>query len=159
MKPGPPPKPTKIKRLEGNPGQYPLNENEPEPTRGCDPPSWLLPGARAEWNLQYSELDALGLLTRVDRAALTCWCVAWDKLERAALELIPTEDNPLPEVQVTESGYQTVSGAELVLRQAEKSLRAWCQEFGFSPASRSRISVEKSETSKLDALMGGNDPN
>ena len=29
--PGPPPKPTKLKLLAGNPGKRPLNENEPEP--------------------------------------------------------------------------------------------------------------------------------
>ena len=155
MKPGPPPKPTKIKKLEGNPGQYPLNENEPEPTRGCDPPEWLPDGARAEWDRVYPEIDALGLATVVDQAALACWCVAVDMLERATRRLIPTEDNPTPEVQVTEKGYECVSGAELMRRQAMKDIRAFCQEFGFSPASRSRISVPKKPDAGLEGLLGG----
>jgi P27 family predicted phage terminase small subunit len=159
MTSGPAPKPTAIKRLEGNPGKRPLNEHEPEPTRGCTPPAWLPTGALAEWDRVYPELDALGLATVVDQAALACWCVAVDMLERATLRLIPTKKNPTPEVQVTDKGYECVSGVELMRRQAMKDIRAFCQEFGFSPASRSRISVEKSETSKLDALMGGNDPN
>ena len=154
MKPGPPPKPTKIKRLEGNPGQYPLNDNEPEPTLGCEPPGYLPPGALVEWNRIYPELAALGLATVVDQAALACWCVAVDMLARATAELQPTEDNPTPEVQKTPSGYETPSGAELMRRQAMKDIRAFCQEFGFSPASRSRIVVKKSDTDDLEALVG-----
>jgi len=159
MKPGPPPKPTKIKRLEGNPGCYPLNENEPEPTRGCEPPEWMPPGALAEWGLVYPELDALGLITRVDRAALTCWCLAVDMLERATRQLVPTEENPIPEIQITTSGYEAVSGAELLRRQAMKDIRAFEQEFGFSPSARSRISVPQEKGNKLERLMGGDDPN
>ena len=156
MKPGPPPKPTTIKRLEGNPGQYPLNENEPEPTRGCDAPIWLPSGAVAEWERVYPELDVLGLATVVDQAALACWCVAVDMLERATKRLVATEDKPTPEIQITESGYETVSGAELMRRQAMKDIRAFCQEFGFSPASRSRISVPEKPDGGLESLLGGN---
>jgi P27 family predicted phage terminase small subunit len=159
MTPGPAPKPTTIKRLEGNPGKRALNENEPEPTRGCTPPAWLPTGALAEWDRVYPELDALGLATVVDQAALACWCVAVDMLERATLRLIPTKKNPTPEVQVTDKGYECVSGVELMRRQAMKDIRAFCQEFGFSPASRSRISVPMREGDELEELMGGDHPN
>jgi P27 family predicted phage terminase small subunit len=115
-------------------------------------------GALIEWNLVYPELDALGLATRVDQAALACWCIAVDALERATRQLVPTKKNPLPEIQITESGYETVSGAELMRRQAMKDIRAFCQEFGFSPASRSRISVPQHEGDDLEDLVSG-DPN
>jgi P27 family predicted phage terminase small subunit len=155
MKPGPARKPTKIKRLEGNPGQYPLNEREPEPTLGCEPPSWLAPGAIAEWRRVYPELESLGLVTVVDQAALACWCVAVDNLARATAALAPTEDNPRPEIQIAPSGYECVSGAELMRRQAMKDIRAFCQEFGFSPAARSRVSVPSKPQDDLESLLRG----
>ena len=153
MKSGPAPKPTKIKQLEGNPGKRALNKNEPEPTIGCTPPAYLTPGAAAEWERVYPELAALELVTVVDQAALACWCLAVDSLERATAALVPTEDNPTPEIQVTEKGYECVSGAELMRRQAMKDIRAFCQEFGFSPASRSRISVPEKPDGGLEGLL------
>ena len=155
MKSGPAPKPTKIKRLEGNPGKRALNDREPDPTPGCDPPSWLSAGALAEWQRVYPELSAIGLATVVDQAALSCWCIAVDALERATNQLVATEANPTPEIQITQSGYEAVSGAELMRRQAMKDIRAFCQEFGFSPAARSRIAVPEKTDGGLDALLGG----
>ena len=155
MRPGPPPKPTAIKRLEGNPGCYPLNENEPEYSSECTPPPWLPTGARVEWERVYPELSSLGLVTVVDQASLSCWCLAVDALERASRQLVPTEANPTPEIQITESGYECVSGSELMRRQAMKDIRAFCQEFGFSPAARSRIAVPEKTDGGLDALLGG----
>ena len=150
---GPQPKPTAIKRLEGNPGKRALNDREPEPTPGCTPPEWLTPGASAEWARVYPELAALGLATQVDQAALACWCVAVDNLARASARLRPTDGNPTPEIQISPSGYECVSGAELMRRQAMKDIRAFCQEFGFSPAARSRIQVPGREDDDLEALV------
>ena len=76
-------------------------------------------------------------------------------LVRATEQLIPTEANPTPEVQITTNGYQAVSGAELMRRQAMKDIRAFCQEFGFSPASRSRISVPQKQTDDLEEIVSG----
>jgi len=153
MRPGPPRKPTKLKKLEGNPGQYPLNDREPEPTTGCTPPDWLTDGALAEWRRVYPELESLGLATVVDQAALACWCTAVDNLARATSALVPTTDNPMPEIQTAPSGYECVSGAELMRRQAMKDIRAFCQEFGFSPAARSRILVPEKADDDLEALV------
>jgi P27 family predicted phage terminase small subunit len=150
---GPQPKPTAIKRLEGNPGKRALNDREPEPTTGCTPPAWLPPGALAEWTRVYPELQALGLATVVDQAALSCWCLAVDTLERASRQLTPTAENPTPEIQITESGYECVSGAELLRRQAIKDIRAFQDLFGFSPAARSRISVPQKDDDDLEALV------
>ena len=153
MKSGPAPKPTKIKQLEGNRGKRKLNEREPEPTLGCTPPDYLSPGARAEWERVYPELAALDLATVVDQAALACWCLAVDALERATRQLVPTEENPTPEIQITTSGYEAVSGAELLRRQAMKDIRAFCQEFGFTPAARSRIAVPEKPDGGLEDLL------
>ena len=158
MRPGPPPKPTAIKRLEGNPGQYPLNENEPQPKRGCVMPTWLPNGAKREWQRIYPELDRLGLVTIVDLALLAAYCVAFSQHERAVRLLKPTRKNPRPEIQQTKSGYEVPSGTELMRRNAVKELRAVSAEFGFSPAARSRIEIKESVGDELEALVSG-DPN
>ena len=44
------PKPTALKKLEGNPGKRKLNTKEPVPGKGMsDCPKWLLPEAKEEW--------------------------------------------------------------------------------------------------------------
>ena len=44
------PKPTAVKKLEGNPGKRKLNTKEPVPAKGMpDCPEWLLPEAKKEW--------------------------------------------------------------------------------------------------------------
>ena len=44
------PKPTALKKLEGNPGKRPLNELEPvPPVASLRCPNYLLPEARKEW--------------------------------------------------------------------------------------------------------------
>ena len=152
---GPQPKPTATKRLEGNPGKRKLNDREPDPTLGCAPPPWLPLGARVEWERVYPELSSLGLVTVVDQAALACWCLAVDSLERSTKMLCQTHECHNPEIQITDKGYECVSGAELMRRQAMKDIRAFCQEFGFSPAARSRIAVPEKTDGGLDALLGG----
>ena len=44
------PKPTALKKPEGNPGKRKLNTKEPMPGKGMpDYPKWLLPEAKKEW--------------------------------------------------------------------------------------------------------------
>lgn len=57
------PKPTAVKKLEGNPDKRKLNKNEPVPTKGMpECPDWLLPEAKAEckrYPLRYYEVKSL----------------------------------------------------------------------------------------------------
>lgn len=46
------PKPTALKKLEGNPGKRKLNTKEPIPAKGMlNCPEWLLPEAKKEWEM------------------------------------------------------------------------------------------------------------
>ena len=152
---GPPPKPTALKRLEGNPGKHRLNENEPQPAVGCDAPDWLTPGARAEWGRVYPEIARLGLITVVDRAAFAAYCLAVDIMERATAAMRPTDENPLPEL--TEK-LTRATGAESLRREAMKTIKSFATEFGFTPASRSRIEIKSPEGDDLEALVS-DEPN
>ena len=64
------PKPTALKKLEGNPGKRKLNKKEPIPGKEMpDCPQWLLPDAKDEWVRLCEKLNQIGELTEVDRTA------------------------------------------------------------------------------------------
>lgn len=66
------PKPTAVKKLEGNPGKRKLNTKEPMPGNGMpDCPKWLLPEAKEEWNRLCKKLNQMGVLTDIDSNANT----------------------------------------------------------------------------------------
>ena len=52
------PKPTSIKKLEGNPGKRPFNANEPKPNKPHrNVPTGLLPDAQDEWKRLAASLE------------------------------------------------------------------------------------------------------
>jgi len=66
--------------LHGNPGKRPLNTNEPQPELGIpELPTMLNGEALLEWHRITVELLQLGLMTKVDRAALAAYCQAWGR--------------------------------------------------------------------------------
>jgi phage terminase small subunit len=71
---GRPPKPTRLKVLQGNPGKRSLPKNEPKPAAGAAPPPWMSPAARKEWARLAPRLLKLGLLTELDAEALAILC-------------------------------------------------------------------------------------
>src|SRR5262245_20901412 len=74
------PTPTKLKIPNGNPGKRPLNDREPIPAAGIpDCPDHLDAEAKAEWARIVPELEFMGLLTKVDRAALAAYCQAYSR--------------------------------------------------------------------------------
>src|SRR5581483_7260694 len=80
---GPPPTPTKILELRGS-WRAKERPGEPQPPPGAPPmPEWLSEEARAEWQRMAPELEALGLLSVLDRAALAAYCQAYAELVEA----------------------------------------------------------------------------
>src|SRR2546430_3969966 len=81
---GRPPRPAGLKIIEGrgngrDSGGRPIKET-PEFERGTPVvPIWLPAEARAEWNRVVPELERLGLLKRIDGAALTAYCMSWHR--------------------------------------------------------------------------------
>lgn len=145
------PKPTALKVLEGNRGKRPLTRNEPKPTGkapGC--PTWLAPEGKAEWRRVVPELDRIGMLTRVDRAALTAYCETWATFVTAQRQL---HEHGL--VLLQREGY-TLDGEHLIIRPAKNPavqiardsaalIRQFCAEFGLTPSARARISLPEVE--------------
>lgn len=131
------PKPTQLKRLQGNPGRRPLNENEPEPDAVVPTrPGWLLPEAKREWSRVVPQLQRLGLLTIVDRAALASYCQWWARWVQA--EKVLQEKGLIFE---TPNGYVQQRPEVAIAQKASDRCRQFCTEFGLTPSSRSRLSV------------------
>jgi P27 family predicted phage terminase small subunit len=131
------PKPTRIKALTGNPGKRPLNRHEPRPLPALpDCPPELNPIARREWMRLIAELTKLNLITHLDRGALATYCAAY-ALWAEALEQLQKYGTMVksPTGYPIQSPYLAIAN-----RQAELMLRV-ASEFGFTPASRSRISA------------------
>lgn len=167
MKPGPRPQPTDLKLYRGNPGKRPTNQNEPRPEpKSPGMPTWLSNEARAEWRRLVPELDKIGMLGRVDRAALATYCELWSTFvaaERVIHEHGITimkkihEDVTLDETGETVTIYiQPVKNPALqVARDAAAQIRGFCAEFGLTPSARTRIDLpERDEpTGGLESLL------
>jgi P27 family predicted phage terminase small subunit len=145
------PKPTRMKLLSGNPGKRPMNMHEPKPEPMIpDCPAELGPVARREWDRLASELGKLKLLTTLDRAALAAYCGAYSLWAEAtdAIQKFGTMVKS-PSGYPIQSPYVSVAN-----RQAEIMMRI-ASEFGFTPASRSRIStLSEREPGLFDAPTG-----
>ncbi len=135
--PGPKPKPPALKLLEGNPGHRPINENQPKP-RPVAPkcPSWLATEARKEWRRVAPELERMGLLSGIDRAALAAYCQAYARW-REAEETI----DRLGLTFRTNTGYEAPRPEVTIARQMMVQMRAFCVEFGLTPSSRGRMTL------------------
>ena len=143
------PKPTRLKMLTGNPGKRPLNGNEPRPAAAVpECPAELGPVARTEWNRLVGELSALRLLTNLDRAALAAYCGAYALCAEATAQI-----QKYGAMIKSPTGFPIQSPyLAIANRQAEIMMRI-ASEFGFTPASRSRIATPSPhEPSLFDTL-------
>jgi P27 family predicted phage terminase small subunit len=143
------PKPTRLKVLTGNPGKRPLNEAEPRPEPVVpDCPPELGEVARREWNRLATELGPLRIITNLDRGALASYCGAY-ALWAESMEAIQKYGSMIksPSGFPVQSPYLAIAN-----RQTEIMMRI-ASEFGFTPASRSRISTSTPvEPSLLDLM-------
>lgn len=141
--PGPPPKPTRLKVITGNPGHRPMNANEPQPTGIPDCPDHLDGAAKAEWSRISEELASIGLLTSVDRAALAAYCQAYSRWQDAEHGIakhglvvsVGRKDDP------KKSPYPIPSPYVAIANKALELMHKFLCEFGMTPASRTRIQV------------------
>lgn len=131
------PKPTQIKILNDNPGKRPLNKNEPKPKEELlQCPYWLKKDRLAynEWKRIVPELYLLRLLTTIDRVALELYCSQYS-IYRQSMEIIRKEGLTTNNIR---DGFKAIPEVAIA-REAAKTIKALCIEFGLTPSSRSRI--------------------
>ena len=82
-RPGPPPKPTALRLLEGgNRGKRPLPFNEPQPPCPVEvpaPPSYVSGYARVEWERVIGDLCSKGVYANVDQTMLAAYCMTYGR--------------------------------------------------------------------------------
>lgn len=129
------PVPTKLKKLAGNPGQRPLNEQEPLPDAAIpEMPDCLDKIAAKEWDRITLELFKLGLLSEIDMAALAGYCQQYGLWYKASKKL---QKQGL--IEYTEKGYPIQNPMVGVVNKALERMAKMLVEFGMTPSSRSRV--------------------
>ncbi|NUN51832.1 MAG: phage terminase small subunit P27 family [Planctomycetaceae bacterium] len=143
-------KPTVLKLLEGTYRKDRANPNEAAPRPSLlRPPPVLRGEARVEWVRLARELFHLGLLTKVDRAALAIHCADWGNLCRAVRDI--EERGAVLQTFETVTDPQGVEHQVLVAerlnpylrvyRQAKEGVLRTAAEFGMTPAARSKVTA------------------
>ena len=144
------PKSTRLKIISGNPGKHPLNRDEPRPDANVPQcPGELGPVAKVEWDRLVGELAILRIVTNLDRAALAAYCGAY-AMWAEATQAIQTYGSMIksPTGFPMQSPYVSMAN-----RQAEIMMRI-SSEFGFTPASRSRLQAPRDEAPGLFDFSG-----
>ena len=152
------PRPTAIKILEGEPNKDRINLREPKPKLNrpsC--PSHLTNAARYEWRRIVPELEAIGLLTQIDKAALAAYCQAygrWVMAEKKLNRLATMSPDKMAYLYKTTKGDLIINPLLSVANKAMEQMHKFLIEFGMTPSSRSRISISKNESDDpLDKLL------
>jgi P27 family predicted phage terminase small subunit len=163
---GPTPTPSAILKARGS-WRGEANKLEPQPekitlakaTAGKDCPRWLTKDAKKVWKQLAPQLVLSGVLTRIDAGTLARYCDAFVRWKAAMeflaknKEMYPIKDGDgnikcwmhWPQV----STYRTLSALLLKIEQ----------EFGLTPASRSRIQIAPSEPQRnTKSRFFGNGP-
>ena len=114
-------------------------------------PSWMTPYAKTEWRYIVPQLDALGMLTGVDRATLVTYCEAVGTL-REATEALQREGNS-PVIRTTNGNY--IQNPWIGIRnKASAEVLKYAVEFGMTPSARSRFEVKpKDRPSLVEELL------
>lgn len=143
-RPGPPPKPRELKLVQGTLRKDRDTPDRPEPdvqVPSC--PAWLGREAKREWKRIAPELERLGLIALVDRAALAGYCQAYQRWYDAE-KILADEGLTF----VTEKGYVGQRPEVAIANTAMKEMRAFLQEFGMTPAARTRVRSAKGARKK-----------
>lgn len=134
---GPPPKPTQLKKLHGNPGKRAVNTDEPQPERVAPAmPADLMEQAAQFWEAYAPKLEKLGLLTELDGLAFTMlsvhYHVAWQ-----AMQILENQGY----TDIDANGVERKHPLLQVLRDNSSLMLRYAKEFGMTPSARSRMVV------------------
>ena len=149
------PKPTKMKLLAGNPGKRPINDHEPSyvPFSSLgEPPPELDQIAKEEWMYIVPLLTESGVLTAIDKTAITAYCMLFSRWIQAEAEIRKSGC-----VSKGSTGSLVISPWVRIASKAVEEMRSLMSEFGMTPVARSRINVASTRTveDELDRALFG----
>lgn len=131
------PLPTQVKKIKGTLQNCRVNLREPKPEGDLvEPPDYMTEGAKSAWRYAL-ECAPPQLLKRLDMSVLEIWACAADLYRQAQTGitqtglLVPAPNTGVP----MQSPYLAIAN-----KQAQIMTKA-ATEMGFTPASRSRVSM------------------
>lgn len=151
---GPPPQPTHLKVLRGNPGEKPLNHAEPRPAADDGEPDPILTGdALAKWRETVPVLRGMGVWSQADRAAWVRYCILFETFVRNK-RLVDEKGDVMRITTGNGSVYLQVSPYSTQMFAAAKEMLRIEQQFGLTPASRSQVRLSpKGEPDAFEAFV------
>lgn len=142
------PKPTALKLAEGNPGKRRIApEVKPDATGLPSCPAHLSQTAKNEWKRISGELHRLGLLTRVDRAALAAYCAAYGYWVEA--DGVVQRDGITIE---TDKGNLIAHPAVGIRNRSLELMHRYLVEFGLTPSSRVGLAGDGADAKPADPI-------
>jgi len=117
-------------------------------------PTWLTREAKAEWNRVVKQLDALGLITKIDRASLTMLCNSWADYV-AAFKDVKKRGTV---IELYKHNVFEVNGKDVIKKDLTSIVKnpniavmndafgRWHKlnrEFGLTPGARASLAIEK----------------
>jgi P27 family predicted phage terminase small subunit len=116
-------------------------------------PKWLEPEAKKEWRRLSKQMEQIGILTEVDMASFAGYCQAYARWKEA--EEFITQHGTIVK---TPSGYWQQVPQVSIAQTYLKVMNRFAEQFGLTPASRSRIIADTlggGTEDELEALLGG----
>ncbi len=155
---GRPPKPTRIKEIEGWRGHHPRPTAEPRfSSAGLSCPRWLNAEARREWRRAAKLLTAQRVATAADLGVLTAYAVSyarWAAAERdidtgGMYQLIPVVTKGGDVIGQRETPRPIVAQAQ----QYQKLMVAAAGRLGLDPSSRSKVSAAEDDGPTMAEIL------
>lgn len=146
---GRPKKLDSVKRLEGNPGGRPLNENAPIPGGHPLRPAYVVGYAAEVWDQIVGSMPA-DVYSTTDSIVLATFCIAADQFRTATEEL--KRDGFTVEAR---DGAVRAHPAALTQSRAIQTIAMLGARLGLDPVSRASMRMPKSkkESSKFEGLV------
>ena len=138
------PKPTGLKIIAGTDRADRRNEPKPAPALP-EPPAFLSDEAKAEWTRTADQLYQLGILSKIDRAALGAYCQAygrWEQAERALARMAERDAVTHGMMIKTTNGNAVQNPLLGTANKAMADMMRYAAEFGMTPSARARIKAE-----------------
>lgn len=129
-------KPRALKLIDGNPGNRPIEE-EVRFTRGLPPkPADLSDDAEWLWDQVIDQMQGVGLLKPLDAASLEVLCETFARWRAA------TRKRRQEGILATNSQGLVRAPWVAVEAAAGKEFRAWCAEYGLTPAAERNLAPD-----------------
>lgn len=136
-------KPTALKLIDGNPGNRPINQQEPTPVKvyNPDPPAEFDNLQTAKWREVAGKLGACRVLTELDLDALEIYCREWVNLQSAIDDV--TRRGKL--IQLPTGGVMW-NPSWTQLKHSQGVCRSIMAEFGMTPSTRTGLVASADDT-------------